>query len=271
MSILTVAGICVRYGAVLAVDDVGFSLESGVVTGLIGPNGAGKSTLLDAVSGYVPCSGSVIHDGVDITRLAPHRRALRGVARTFQSAELFSQLSVAQNVQIATERLTLRGLLADALIPRRTVRSARAARALELVGLAEHADVNPSELSHGQRRLVGVARALAMDAQVLLLDEPAAGLDDDESRVFQDHLQAIADSGVAVLLVEHDMRLVFAVCERVMVLVNGVMTAAGPADEVRRDERVIHAYLGQPAPCREPMVPTAPPAVAGDQVEAEVP
>ena len=243
---LELRNVSVRYGGHLAVDDVSFTLGPGI-TGLIGPNGAGKTTLVDAITGFVAAEGQVLLDGRRMDGLPPYRRALGGLARTFQSAELFSQLTVAENVRVAIERPTWLGLIGDAVRPNRSKASARVNDALELVGLADVADRRPTELGFGQRRLVGVARALALDAKVVLLDEPAAGLDLSESELMEGHLASVARDGVSILLVEHDMRLVFAACDAVHVLVTGKLVASGTAEEVRRNEAVVAAYLGSSA------------------------
>ena len=193
--------------------------------GLIGPNGAGKTTLVDAVSGFVGCTGRVELSGADIGGLPPYERARRGLGRTWQSTELFDDLDVRENLTVAS-------------------RSGSAARVLGLVGMDWAAEAMPAQLSMGQRKLVGVARALAAEPRLLCLDEPAAGLDTRESEELGARLRGLADRGQAMLLIEHDMGLVLGICDRVIVLEFGQVIAEGPPDAVRQDPRVIAAYLG---------------------------
>jgi branched-chain amino acid transport system ATP-binding protein len=234
----------VRYGGVLANDEVTITVPPGQVTGLIGPNGAGKTTLLDAVTGFAASTGEVVLNGVRLNGLAPHHRARRGLARTWQSLELFDELTVRENVQVAATALTVRSMLLDLAWPGRRRASADPDDVLALLGLDGRADAKPSSLSLGQQKLVGVARALAASPACLLLDEPAAGLDTSESVELGRRLQAIARRGTAVLLIDHDMDLVLEVCNRIYVLDFGRVIAAGSPSEIRDDERVIAAYLG---------------------------
>jgi branched-chain amino acid transport system ATP-binding protein len=230
---LTLDSIVVRFGGVTAVNGASLRAEPGRVTGLIGPNGAGKTTLFNVVSGMItPDDGTVVLDGRDLTEAAPHRRARLGVARTFQRLELFGSLSVFDNVRVAAE-------IAGRPEPR-TVASAL----LERVGIAAHAERIAGDLPTGTARLVEVTRALAIDPCVLLLDEPASGLDEDETVRLGELLRSLGAEGLAVLLVEHDMELVMNVCDLVYVLDVGKVIASGPPDEVRRDAAVVQAYLG---------------------------
>jgi branched-chain amino acid transport system ATP-binding protein len=230
---LVLDSIVVRFGGVTAVAGASLRAEPGRVTGLIGPNGAGKTTLFNVVSGMItPDAGAVELDGRDLTQTAPHRRARLGVARTFQRLELFGSLSVFDNVRVAAE------------IAGRHEPAAVAAALLERVGIAEHADRVAGDLPTGTARLVEVTRALAIDPCVLLLDEPASGLDEEETVRLGALLQSLAAGGLAVLLVEHDMELVMNICDVVYVLDVGFVIASGPPDEVRRDDAVVTAYLG---------------------------
>ena len=213
---LEVRGLHVRFGATDVVHDLDLRLEAGTVTGLIGPNGAGKTTALEAISGLVPAAGGrVALAGTPVEHLPPHRRARLGLARTFQAQELFEDLSVAENLLVA-------GATADG-----------------------GDDRLPVELSHAERARLALDRALARRPPVLLLDEPAAGLDDDARRALGRRLRELAAGGTAVLLVDHDMWLVLEVCDRVTVLDRGRVIAEGPPGEVRVDERVVAAYLGR--------------------------
>ena len=211
---LEVRGLRVRLGATDVVHGLDLTLEQGTVTGLIGPNGAGKTTALEAISGLVPAAGRVALAGTPVERLAAHRRARLGLARTFQSQELFEDLSVAENLLVAGG-----GPSGDERVP--------------------------AQLTHAERSGLALDRALAGRPSVLLLDEPAAGLDDEGRAALGRRLRDLARSGTAVLLVDHDMRLVLDVCDRVTVLDAGRVIAEGPPAEVRADERVVAAYLGR--------------------------
>ncbi|MFF5497819.1 ABC transporter ATP-binding protein [Streptomyces aquilus] len=247
--LLCVDGLTVSYGGVTAVDAVTFTVPERQVTGLIGPNGAGKTSLIDALTGYTrPAAGRVLLDGTDITRRPPYWRARQGLTRTFQSVELFDDLTVRENLLAAREHTAESGL--ESLLPGRRKaeeHTADVARALELTGLGAVVDRYPSELALGQRKLVGVARALAARPRLVLLDEPAAGLDSDESQELGARLRSLAQGGVGVLLVDHDMGLVLSTCDQVMVLDFGRLIASGPAEKVRKDPVVISAYLGSEA------------------------
>jgi branched-chain amino acid transport system ATP-binding protein len=245
---LATRGLTVAFGAVCAVDAVDIHMAAGQIVGLIGPNGAGKTTLIDAVTGHVVATaGRVELNGRDITALPAHRRARLGLARTWQTAELFDDLTIADNLRVACEQSSGRALLRR-LGPSAEGRSSseeRARRALEhldLLALSEHM---PSELTHGQRKLAGIARAMVTNPTVVCLDEPAAGLDTAETRHLADRLRAAVSSSVSMLLVDHDMGLVLDVCHHVYVIDFGRLIAMGTPAEVREDRRVIRAYLGE--------------------------
>jgi ABC-type branched-subunit amino acid transport system ATPase component len=243
MPVLRATGISVRFGGVQAVADVDLEVGDGRLVGLIGPNGAGKTTFIDAVTGFVRCDGSVELDGRDLTRLPPHARALHGLVRTWQSVELFDDLSVRENLLVASQRPSLLRTLKEVVtVP--DDRQADVDSALELLGLPGLADELPSELSQGRRKLVGIARALVAKPRVLCLDEPAAGLDTDESQELGRRLRGLVDTGQSMLLVDHDMGLVLGICDEVVVLEFGKVIARGTPDVVRRDPRVVTAYLG---------------------------
>jgi branched-chain amino acid transport system ATP-binding protein len=208
--------------------------EPGRITGLIGPNGAGKSTLFDVASGLRrPSSGRVFLDDRDVTRMRPSARARCGLARTFQRLELFGRLSVRDNLLVAAE-----------LGPERPRATAVVTEILDRLDLTGIADTAPDTLPTGVGRLVEVGRALALRPQVLLLDEPAAGQDAEETERFAALLRSLADDGTAVVLVEHDMSLVMSVCDDVYVLDLGKVIAVGPPEVIRNDETVLAAYLG---------------------------
>jgi branched-chain amino acid transport system ATP-binding protein len=217
-------------------------VEPGQLLGLIGPNGAGKTTFIDAISGFVRCRGSVLLDGHDLSGLAPHERARLGLARTWQSVELFDDLTVRENVAVAADPSALRAL--REVVSRGDGPSEATDEALRVFGLERHADAMPTALSQGDRKLVGVARAYAATPRLLCFDEPAAGLDSRESEALGRHLREISDRGTATLLVDHDMGLVLSISDYVVVLEFGQVIAHGTPDVVRRDPAVIAAYLG---------------------------
>jgi branched-chain amino acid transport system ATP-binding protein len=229
----------VYFEGVRAVDGVDLELQEGQIAGLIGPNGAGKTTLLNAISGFVPpTAGKVIVGGEDVTGLPAHRLLEHRLVRTFQEVATFPALSVFENVEL--------GALGAGM--RRRAARRRTSELLGIFGLEEWAQYAASVLPHGQERRLGIARAVAGAPRFLLLDEPAAGLDDRESVELADTIAQIRDDyGCAVLLVEHDMRVIFRVCETIQVLDFGRTMAAGSPEEIRRNEKVIAAYLGAEA------------------------
>ena len=241
---LATRGVTVRYGGVTAVLDVDIDVRAGEIVGLIGPNGAGKTSFVDALTGFTRCSGEVTLEGERLDGLSPYERARRGLVRTWQAGELFEDLNVADNVRVANETGNeIVGMLRDAIRPTRPAAPA-VERALALLGLDDVADRKPSELSLGRQKSVGMARALAMEPRALLLDEPAAGLDSSESAAFGQQLRAMASTGVACLLIDHDMHLVMSVCDRVYVIEFGKQIASGTPEEVRTNPRVLESYLG---------------------------
>jgi ABC-type branched-subunit amino acid transport system ATPase component/branched-subunit amino acid ABC-type transport system permease component len=229
---LEVERLKVRYGVVVAVDDVSLEVRPGTVVGLIGPNGAGKTSVIDAVTGFARSAGEVLVAGSSVVGLPPHRRVRRGLVRTFQAIELYDDLSVEENVSVAA--FSTRG--AD--------HATTVTQALRLVGIEELRDRAAGDLSQGQRQLVSIARACAAKPSVLLLDEPAAGLDTTESTWLGERIRAIADNGTAVLLVDHDVALVLDVCDHVYVLDFGRVIAEGDPATIRSDRAVAEAYLG---------------------------
>jgi branched-chain amino acid transport system ATP-binding protein len=230
--------VTVRYGGVTALDSVSMTANAGHITGLIGPNGAGKSTLFNVASGLVrPHRGALLLDGKDITRLVPHQRARLRMARTFQQLELFGVLSVADNVLTAAE--SRRSWARDRSDPKAETRAA-----LERTGLLEVADERADSLSTGMARLLEVARALATNPRLLLLDEPAAGLNEHETRTLGALLVDLARDGLGIVLVEHDMDLVMQVCSAVTVLNLGRVLMTGTPEQVSGDDAVQAAYLG---------------------------
>jgi ABC-type branched-subunit amino acid transport system ATPase component/ABC-type branched-subunit amino acid transport system permease subunit len=242
-------GVTVAFGGVRALDDVSFELHSGEVLGVIGPNGAGKSTLVDAVTGFVaPREGSIRLDGTELGRLGATARARLGLGRAFQSLELFEDMTVHENLLVADDPGGLRPWLTDVVRPGRAQLGPAATQAVHDLGLADVLEAYPGELSYGRRRLLAIARAVAADPTVLLLDEPAAGLDERERANLATLITRLAhDRGLAVLLIEHDVNLVSAVSDRMLALDFGRVIATGPPDSVRNDPGVRSAYLGLPA------------------------
>ena len=245
-SVFSARGVCVSFGGVRAVAGVDLEIEPGELVGLIGPNGAGKTTFIDAVTGFVRSEGTVELSGAKLDGLPPHLRARRGLARTWQTVELFDDLTVRENLTVAARSSP------GGTTPRWPARwkgkdigqAASVDEKLELLGLTAAAESMPWELTQAERKRAGIGRALVARPRLLCLDEPAAGLDVRQSREFGELLPGIARAGTAVILVDHDMGLVLSVCDRVVVLDSGEIIAQGTPAQIRGDERVIAAYLG---------------------------
>ena len=239
-----------RFGGVLAVAEVDLAADPGSVTSVIGPNGAGKTTLINCISGhFLPDAGVVGFRGEDVTRLPPYERAKRGIARTFQGVRLFKGLSVFDNVRIGRHTRTRSDVIAR-MLPFRDRRSGPGAEDARVVELLRLADLAPrrrdlaGELSHGEQRRLEIARALASEPSLLLLDEPAAGLAAAETARLTDLVRSLAHAGLAIVLIEHDVRLVMGVSERIVVLNFGRKIAEGTPSAVQADPAVREAYLG---------------------------
>ena len=249
-SSLHVRNLSVTYpGGFQAVKGVDLEVGPGKIVGLIGPNGAGKTSVIDAISGFTPHDGTVQLDAVDLTSAAPTARSIAGLGRTFQTVEPFDDLNVAENLAAASEQLTLKDWLKALVVVPPLRLSARTGRVIDSFELESELDSFPSELPQGRRRLLGVARAMAAGPEVLLLDEPAAGLDSTETEELGAVLRRVADeSQVGMLLVEHDMSIVTAICDHVVALDFGRVIFSGPADQAMDNPDVRAAYLGIEGP-----------------------
>jgi len=236
-TILKVEDVCKNYGGVTAVDHVGFEIEAGETVGLIGPNGAGKTTLVNLISGSQPVSsGRIIFEGKDLTKLPPFRIARSGVARTFQVVQPFPLMSVVENVATGA-------LFAAGARDRKAATEAAMAH-LEFVGLGDLAEAQASTLTLAKRKRLELAKSLAMEPRLLLLDEVNAGLNASEIESALDLIRAIAARGVTIIIIEHVMKVVLSLCSRVLVLHHGALISQGSREEITTDPKVIEAYLG---------------------------
>jgi sulfate-transporting ATPase len=263
---LTLEHLTVRYGVVTAVHDVSYRFEPGIVTGLIGPNGAGKTSLIDAVSGFTPAGGRVLLDDLDLSKAPAVKRARAGVARSFQSLELFEDSTVFENLSVAADPQDLRSYVLDLIWPINPPLPPEVVRAVMEFQLDHDLHRDVRDLSYGKRRLLAIARAVAMSPSVLLLDEPAAGLSSTESTELARVVRRLAEEwGMAILVVEHDMNFVMGVCDQVVVLDFGKLIASGSPVQIRSDPAVIAAYLGDYSaePDARPDDRPAPAPVAG--------
>lgn len=251
MTILAVEGLTKRFGGLLAVDGVGFSVKRGAIHGLIGPNGSGKSTTFHLISGVHPAhAGSIRFEGDEIAGMRPDRIVGRGLGRTFQDIQLFYDMTVLENAIVGAHRLGRAGVFAalarsaGAQAEERRLRE-RALEWLNLLGLYPYRDEAGRNISYGHQRLLEIARAVSSDPSLVLLDEPAAGMNHAEAGRLSEHIGAIRDRGITVLLVEHNVKMVMRLCERVTVLARGQVIADDTPEAVQRSDAVLEAYLGR--------------------------
>ncbi len=247
---LTLQNVTIKFGGLTAVNEVSAQIDRGVIFGLIGPNGAGKTTLFNIISGvYAPTSGIVNFDGQDITGLAPYKINGLGISRTYQNINLFSKMSVLENVLVGCHTKSAAGIIPSVLrtdnqrLEESTVRQ-KSIEILEFMDLADKGNFTACNLSYGEQRRLEIARALASEPKMLLLDEPAAGMNGKEKEELSETIRKINAKGITILLVEHDMKLVMNITHQICVLNYGKRIAFGDPEQIQKDENVIEAYLG---------------------------
>jgi branched-chain amino acid transport system ATP-binding protein len=249
VTLLQVNGASKRFGSLVAIDDVSLAIEPGELRAIIGPNGAGKTTFFNLVSGlFAPTSGAILFEGQDITALAPQERVQRGMARTFQITEIFPELSVADNIRVAVEIAAGYRLKPWLGAEARAAFAARVVELLDMGGLADKSDMRAGALSHGDQRAAEIMMSLALRPRLLMLDEPTAGMGDQETYDIARLIRRLhRERGLTIMLIEHDMRVVFNLADRIMVLAEGRVLAEGPPQEIAESDKVQAVYLGKAA------------------------
>ncbi|KGR77506.1 ABC transporter ATP-binding protein [Ureibacillus manganicus] len=249
--VIEVKNITKNFGGISALKDVSFSINKGEIFGLIGPNGAGKTTMFNMITNiYEPTSGEIIFQGENITGIKPYKITEKGICRTYQNIRLFSQMSTLHNVMVGGHSQSHSGVFSSVFRTKAQRKEEqllieRSEELLELVGLLEHKDTIAENLAYGQQRRLEIARALASNPSLLLLDEPAAGMNEKETDSLYDLIKTVQSRGITVLIIEHDMPLVMKLCDRITVLNFGEKLAEGTPEEIQNNEAVIEAYLGK--------------------------